>query len=163
MPGFNDNETTAEKIADSFHDPRVRHFYDPFPAHRAGKAFAKELLSQGPAWDIYLFYEKGLMWGSLPPKPTEWMHQLGGGRRADPAHFHSGSDLIEQLPADIDYSEDQATQIGTLAEAVEESEPQTLKELAVKITTLERAYEGAEVTVPFEIIAKDIRQLAGED
>ena len=73
------------------------------------------------------------------------------------------SDLIEQLPADIDYSEAQAAQIGTLAEAVEESEPQTLKDLAVKITTLERAYEGAETEVPFKIIAKDIRRLAGED
>lgn len=97
MLGFNDNETTAEKIADSFHDPRVRHFYDPFPVHRAGKAFAKELLTQGPAWDIYLFYEKGLTWEALPPKPTEWMHQLSGGRRADPAHFHTGADLVEQL------------------------------------------------------------------
>ena len=73
------------------------------------------------------------------------------------------SELLEQLPADIDYSEAQAAQIGTLAEAVEESEPQDLKELAVKITTLERAHEGSEMTVPFEIIAKDIRRLAGED
>ncbi len=73
------------------------------------------------------------------------------------------SDLLKQLPPDIDYSDAHAAQIWALAEAVQESEPQDLKELAVKITTLERAYEGAEVTVPFEIIAKDIRQLAGED
>ena len=73
------------------------------------------------------------------------------------------SDLLEQLPPDIDYSDAQAAQIGALEEAVQESEPQDLKELAVKITTLERAYEGSETAVPFKIIAKDIRRLAGED
>ena len=73
------------------------------------------------------------------------------------------SDLLEQLPPDIDYSDAHAAQIGALTEAVEESEPQDLKELAVNITTLARAYEGAETEVPFKIIAKDIRRLAGED
>ena len=73
------------------------------------------------------------------------------------------SDLLKQLPDDIGYSDTQAAQIRALVEAVLESEPHDLKELAAKITTLERVYEGSEAIVPFEIIAKDIRRLAGED
>lgn len=99
MPGFNDNEKTAAEIARTLSDRRVRHFYDPMATHLAGKAFAKGLLKGGggPAWDIYFFYKKGLEWDDGPPPPTEWVHQLGGGRRADPAHFRSGTDLVEEL------------------------------------------------------------------
>ena len=81
MPGFNDNERTAQKIAGTFSDPRVKHFYDPFPAHLVGKAFAKGRISRGPAWDIYFFYKKGQEWNDAPPDPAEWMHQLAYGRR----------------------------------------------------------------------------------
>ena len=97
MPGFNDNERTSRKIAGSFSDRRVKHFYDPFPAHLVGKAFAKDRISQGPAWDIYFFYKKGEEWKDAPPEPAEWMHQLGGGGRADATKFHAGQDLIDQL------------------------------------------------------------------
>ncbi len=97
MPGFNDNERTSRKIAGSFLDPRVRHFYDPFPAHLVGKAFARGRISRGPAWDIYFFYEKGQEWKDVPPEPAEWMHQLGGGGRADASKFHSGTDLVDTL------------------------------------------------------------------
>ncbi len=84
MPGFNDNEETARKIAGSISDPRVKHFYDAYPAHLVGKAFAKNRISAGPAWDIYFFYTKGTDWKNAPPSPAEWMHQLGGGGRATP-------------------------------------------------------------------------------
>ncbi len=99
MPGFNDNEKTAGAIAQTLNDPRVRHYYDPASAHRAGRAFAKGLIAEGagPAWDIYFFYKKGALWGDEPPPPTAWMHQLGGRRRADPNHFHTGEDLVKEL------------------------------------------------------------------
>ena len=97
MPGFNDNAQTSRKIAGSFSDPRVKHFYDPFPAHLVGKAFAKDRISRGPAWDIYFFYKKGEEWEDGPPTPAEWMHQLGGGGRADESKFHAGTDLVEHL------------------------------------------------------------------
>lgn len=99
MPGFSDNPQSAIKIAQTIKDPRVRHFYDPQATHLAGKAFAKNLLTEGrgPAWDIYFFYDKGLEWTDLPPSPSEWMHQLGGGRRADAARFHGGEDLVTHL------------------------------------------------------------------
>ena len=100
MPGYDDNPTTAKAIAESIKDPRVRHFYDPLASHRAGKAFAKKLIKpgRGVAWDIYMFYEKGIIWDEgPPPMPVEYSHQLGGGRRADPAHWHPGEKLVEQL------------------------------------------------------------------
>ena len=97
MPGFNDNETTARRIAGTIEDKRVKHFYDSFPAHFAGKAFAKGLIKHGPAWDIYFFYREGQEWTDGPPQPSEWMHQLGGGGRADESKFHAGTDLVEQL------------------------------------------------------------------
>ncbi len=97
MPGFNDNEQTARMIAGSFVDPRVKHFYDPFPAHLVGKAFALGRISRGPAWDIYFFYKKGQEWTDGSPEPAEWMHQLGGGGRADAGKFQTGQDLIDQL------------------------------------------------------------------
>ena len=97
MPGFNDNERTARRIAGTFSDRRVKHFYDAFPAHLAGKAFAAGRISRGPGWDIYFFYKKGQEWNDAPPAPADWMHQLGGGGRADESKFHSGAGLVEHL------------------------------------------------------------------
>ncbi len=31
------------------------------------------------AWDVYFLYDRSAKWtGDLPPKPSFWMHQLGG-------------------------------------------------------------------------------------
>lgn len=94
-----DNAAAAKRAAKTLDDPRVRHFHDPRRTHYAGKAFAKGLLYDGggPAWDVYLFYGKGEQWKDRPPRPAEWMHQLNGGNRADPAHFHTGDKLVEKL------------------------------------------------------------------
>lgn len=97
MPGFSDNEKTAKRIAETIIDPRVQHFYDPFPSHRAGKAFAKiGNVNSGPAWDIYFFYDEDAIWNDSPPTPVEWWHQLGGGDRASAKHFAAGI-LAEKL------------------------------------------------------------------
>ena len=92
MPGFNDNEKTARRIAGTFDDPRVRYFFDPFPKHLAGKAFAEGRITSGPAWDIYFFFDQGAQWKEKPPEPVEWIHQLSGGRRADAKLFRTGAD-----------------------------------------------------------------------
>lgn len=101
MPGFDDNLTTAGHAASTLGDPRVQHFYDAFPKHTAGKAFANGFIApnRGPAWDIYFFYEEGKLWTDAPPVPIAWMHQLGGGQRAEEAHFQTGDDLVEHLHA----------------------------------------------------------------
>lgn len=94
-----DSLAAAEKMAGTIRDPRVRHFYDPRATRHAGHAFAKGLLKEGagPAWDIYLFYDKTAEWKDDPPKPVDWMHQLGGKDRADPARFRTGEHLMAQL------------------------------------------------------------------
>lgn len=90
-----DNAEAARRSAKMFDDPRVRQFHDPRATHLAGKAFAHGLIREGRglAWDIYLFYDKGARWDEHPPKPAEWMHQLGGGQRADATRFRSGQAL----------------------------------------------------------------------
>ena len=99
MPGFMDSERAARAATRRLKDPRVRHFYDAFPNHLAGKAFAKGLIPEGagPAWDIYFFYKKNTPWADAPPQPIQWMHQLGGTSRADPKRFKTGQDLIDAL------------------------------------------------------------------
>ncbi len=94
-----DNAAAAAKSAKMFDDPRVRQFHDPRGSRLAGKAFAHELIREGAgvAWDIYMFYDKDARWHDNPPKPIDYMHQLGGGRRADPERFHSGDELVSEL------------------------------------------------------------------
>ena len=92
-----DNAAAATKSAAIFDDPRVKQFYDP--DRKSGYAIAKDLLYEnaGPAWDIYLYYDKDAQWTDAPPKPVDWVHQLGGGRRADAARFRPGQRLVDAL------------------------------------------------------------------
>ncbi|MEE8153401.1 MAG: cation transporter [Phycisphaerales bacterium] len=92
-----DNEKAAIKSSTIFDDPRVKQFYDP--DRKSGYAIAKDLLYEnaGPAWDIYLYYDKDAQWTDQPPKPIDWVHQLGGERRADPARFRPGQQLVKAL------------------------------------------------------------------
>lgn len=92
-----DNEKVATNSAAIFDDPRVKQFYDP--DRKSGYAIAKDLLYEnaGPAWDIYLYYDKDAQWTDAPPKPVDWVHQLGGGRRADAARFRPGQRLVDAL------------------------------------------------------------------
>jgi hypothetical protein len=47
--------------------------------------------------EVVRFYKRGMTWEDRPPAPAEWVHQLGGGRRADPAYFRTGEDLTNGL------------------------------------------------------------------
>ena len=97
-----DDADAANRAATIFDDPRVAQFYDP--RQLVGQAFAKGLLKSPPAWDIYLFYARGSTWSDRdPPKPTQWMHQLGSDV-ADQAHRRSGDALsagLYQVMADL--------------------------------------------------------------
>ena len=92
-----DNEEAATKSSAIFDDPRVKQFHDP--DRQSGYAIAKDLLydNAGPAWDIYLYYDKDAQWTDQPPKPVDWVHQLGGGRRAEAARFRPGQRLVDAL------------------------------------------------------------------
>jgi hypothetical protein len=79
-------------MAEGMTDPRVSHYFDPRRTHLAGKALAHGIVhaGRGPAWDVYLFYDREAEWDDEPPAPTQWCHQLSGGQRADPARFAGG-------------------------------------------------------------------------
>ena len=49
-----DDSAAAQRVAGIFNDPRVRQFHDP--NRLVGDSFAKGLLEQPPAWDMYLLY-----------------------------------------------------------------------------------------------------------
>ena len=90
-----DDLAAAQRVAGIFNDARVRQFHDP--NRLVGDAFANGLLDQPPAWDMYLLYAASprQLWIDHPPKPTEWMHQLG--TAADPARERGGHDLVMGL------------------------------------------------------------------
>jgi hypothetical protein len=70
-----DTDEAAQKAAKKFKDKRVKQFYDP--QQLAGRAFAKSLgHGDKVAWDIYLFYPRGVRWQDLAPPPEAFMHQL---------------------------------------------------------------------------------------
>ena len=90
-----DSMVTAGFMAKAMQDPRVCHFHD---SHKqVGQIIAQSLGGPGKvAWDVYLFYAKGDEWADSLPPPTKWAHQLQDSW-IDPAHYHSGDDLIQEL------------------------------------------------------------------
>lgn len=90
-----DGADAASRAATIFDDPRVAQFHDP--RRLVGEVFAKGLLKSPPAWDIYLFYDRGSKWTDPdPPKPAQWMHQLTSDV-ADQAYRRSGNALSAGL------------------------------------------------------------------
>lgn len=87
-----DSFEAAQRMAARMIEPRVRHYFDPRTTHRAGMAFADGIIreGQGPAWDVYLFYDREAAWSDGPPLPVEWCHQLSGEHRADPSRYAGG-------------------------------------------------------------------------
>ena len=71
------NFADAKKLAPEIVDERMFHFWDPKMA--LGKLFKKPLnfkKKYPTAWDVYMIYEKGVVWDDkYPPTPTFWMHQ----------------------------------------------------------------------------------------
>ena len=104
-----DNERAAQQMSGMFGDTRVRQFWDPdrrcgtaytqhvFPrwarqafsdvpeedvSSRSMYAHSEEPLEQWPAWDIVMFYGRGVEWTDIPPAPVHWacQHSFHGKR-----------------------------------------------------------------------------------
>lgn len=72
-----DSEPSARLATRLFSDSRVRQFWTPDLA--LGEEFQSPIaLSSEPAWDVYLLYKPGPRWDTRPPRPHDFMHQLGG-------------------------------------------------------------------------------------
>ncbi len=89
-----DDAAAAARASSIFDDPRVAQFHDP--RQLTGRAFARGLLDRPPAWDMYLFYEAGDRWTDGPPRPAQWMHQLGS-EVADKDRYRTGAALAAGL------------------------------------------------------------------
>jgi len=89
-----DNQKTAEAASVIFDKGHVVQFHDP--NQRVGKALARGIVSNGPAWDTYLTYSPGSRWEDRPPEPFDWSHQLGG-QGADTRRYRAREHLAAAM------------------------------------------------------------------
>ena len=61
-------------------DSRTWHFWDHdlivSQAYHQVLQFARRQRRHRVAWDLFLLYQAGVVWGDVPPVPDFWMHQL---------------------------------------------------------------------------------------
>jgi hypothetical protein len=92
-----DDARSSRKATTLLPDPRVRHFWTG--TQDLGELFQSAIdLTTEPAWDVYLVYPQGVAWeGQRPPRPTYFMHQLGG--RLPEDRMLDGDILAERIQA----------------------------------------------------------------
>ena len=90
-----DDMTAVKKALQDFRDERIIHFYDS--QQSSGKLIANDLpLNAKVAWDIYLFYPRGVTWEDKIPQQSKWMHQMSD-TDADSEYHRTGDDLVNGL------------------------------------------------------------------
>lgn len=87
-------QKNAAKAAKLIPDPRVRFYSDPKSLVGAAYARLLEAPDRSPVWDIYFVFGADARWGSEPPKPQFWMHQLWG---MDPKLLLQGPIFFEHV------------------------------------------------------------------
>lgn len=79
-------------------DARVRHFWDPGRA--VGTAYALELGTSAPAWDVWMLFPPDARWtDARVPEPAWWEHQLRSlpaERYLDPHRFAQKAAALER-------------------------------------------------------------------
>ena len=95
-----DDLKAARSDAELFSGTRVRQFWDAKRSLGIDIASSVSVEPSPIAWDIYLFYDPGALFGHRAPTPLEWVHQLYG---AAPGRYRGGridsglKDLADQL------------------------------------------------------------------
>ena len=73
----NDSHKSALQAPKLIPDARVTHYW--VDGRDVGGLFQKPIqLKREPAWDVYLVYASGVVWGDEVPVPDYFQHQLGG-------------------------------------------------------------------------------------
>ena len=73
----NDNHDSALQAPKLIPDARATHYW--IDGHAVGELFQSAIrLKSEPAWDVYLVYAAGVVWGDDVPVPDYFQHQLGG-------------------------------------------------------------------------------------
>ena len=73
-----DNRTAAGQAVAHITDGRAVHLWDEDKI--LGLSFGKLVTlprKRDLAWDVYFVFDEKSEWTESPPKPVEWMHQLG--------------------------------------------------------------------------------------
>ncbi|HLL74306.1 MAG TPA: hypothetical protein VK421_03505 [Pyrinomonadaceae bacterium] len=80
-----DGRATVPQATRRFPDPRVAHYWDGDGV--LVKAYSRSLRIDGPAWDMFLVFDREAEWKGEPPAPAFLMDQIGveGGRPLDGA------------------------------------------------------------------------------
>ena len=100
-----DNAASAKIEAASFDGLDVTHYWDE--KKELGGMLAKMLHLNSTAWDVYLFFSKGIKWdGGAIPEPSFWMHQLPGLLGADRSLTLNTIQLVEKLCGLLDLKSD---------------------------------------------------------
>lgn len=73
-----DTEATVPAAMEKLPDSRVVFFWDSRGEMTESYAAVLQLPEGRPAWDVYLAFDRVAEWKSEAPKPSYWMHQLGG-------------------------------------------------------------------------------------
>ena len=90
---WSDGKASIPRATKRFTDGRVSHYWD-----RDGqlvREYARVLQIDGPAWDIYLLYDRDAEWKEQPPTPRFWMDQIG----AEKGTAFEGDKLAQQVRA----------------------------------------------------------------
>ena len=73
----NDNHQSARQAPQLVPDPRVTHYW--VDGRDVGALFQEPIqLKSEVAWDVYLVYTPGTVWGDSVPVPEYFQHQLSG-------------------------------------------------------------------------------------
>jgi len=75
---WSDGKVSVPQATKRFTDERVSHYWD-----RNGQLvseYGRVLQIDGPAWDIYLLYDRDAEWKEHPPVPSFWMDQIGAAK-----------------------------------------------------------------------------------
>ena len=77
-----DNRQAAAEAMRLVPDNRAVHFWDA--AKSLGFSMGKVVTlprERKLAWDVYFVFDSKAKWSDVPPKPADWMHQLGTDER----------------------------------------------------------------------------------
>jgi hypothetical protein len=86
-----DGKASVPQATKRFDDARVSQYWDS--KGEMTRAYSSILKIDGPAWDVYLLFDRDAEWKGQPPIPIFWMDQLGlkNGKQFD------GEKLAEQI------------------------------------------------------------------
>ena len=95
-----DNRTKAIAATKNVPDSRSLHFWyaDASLSKRYGQILG---LSDGKqfTWDTYMVFDADATWNDSPPKPHNWMHQMGKALGSDHPRWLDGDRFRESVSA----------------------------------------------------------------